>query len=201
MTYDVKCPSCGLLHTLQESDLGNKLACAQCGSEWVFDEPLKRRKAAEEAVRAAQKHKRSVAKRAEREEAQVQREAEKRKRAQEEREQDHKTAVALTQRRATALTQQRATMKTPIGKQPEYAILEVASWCCYVLSGLSTLALIIMLFDGDKTAPLLGLQLGLPDRFIFAWLIVSIVYVATSGAVIAAFRDIAINSWKSVNKE
>jgi hypothetical protein len=45
MSYQVPCPSCGLVHTLQESDLGRKLACAECNTGFTFDEPLKKPKA------------------------------------------------------------------------------------------------------------------------------------------------------------
>jgi F0F1-type ATP synthase assembly protein I len=45
MSYQVPCPSCGLVHTLQESDLGQKLACAECDVGFTFDEPLKKAKA------------------------------------------------------------------------------------------------------------------------------------------------------------
>lgn len=55
MTYDVKCPSCGLLHTLQEDDLGAQLTCAQCDGRWVFDGPLRERKAEAKAAKKAER--------------------------------------------------------------------------------------------------------------------------------------------------
>lgn len=63
MTYDIECPTCGLLHTLQERDLGVVLVCAGCESEWVYDEPLKQRKAEAKAAREQAKAARAEEKR------------------------------------------------------------------------------------------------------------------------------------------
>ncbi|MCG8407790.1 MAG: hypothetical protein MI923_21530 [Phycisphaerales bacterium] len=58
-TYDVRCPACDQLHTLQESDLGQNLACGACGAPFKYDEPLKKAKAqakqVEQTSRAIQK--------------------------------------------------------------------------------------------------------------------------------------------------
>jgi len=44
-TYDFRCPACDLLHTLQGSDLGKRLACSGCGKGFKCDQPLKEAKA------------------------------------------------------------------------------------------------------------------------------------------------------------
>ena len=61
-TYDVRCPACDQLHTLQESDLGQNLACGACSTPFKYDEPLKKMKAeAKRAKKASQiKHKQAV---------------------------------------------------------------------------------------------------------------------------------------------
>lgn len=49
MAYDVKCPSCGARNVLQESQLGLSVACIKCHKDWMFDGPIRQRKAAHAA--------------------------------------------------------------------------------------------------------------------------------------------------------
>lgn len=57
--WSIPCPQCGCVHKLTGKDLGVSLGCAGCGSEFIFDEPLRQKqaelRARQHAERAAER--------------------------------------------------------------------------------------------------------------------------------------------------
>lgn len=198
MAYDVKCPSCGLLHTLHESDLGSQLACAQCDTEFVFDEPLKQRRAEAKEDRTREKERNREAARVSAAKAEKKADKDRQRKA-------WVVAETLRDKRASEQADIGAEKQTETRQQPKYIILGVVSWCCYLCALFVTIVLFNVIVQYSLSASVVADTNMSPESLLIPALLTSVLlthaaaifFLIVIGAVVAAFRDMVINSWRA----
>ncbi len=219
--FRLKCAKCGGIVVCPETIVETGGACADCGQAIVIEAypPLRKLAEEREAARAAERQRRDEERRAQRE-AEERRQQEERTRQREESRQRGEEALQKSQRKAqereeelrrwrerqeeeartAALWQARAT----VSSVPTYDALRATSsalfgfGCVYAVIGGVALLLAFVVPTVSDSSPRGALAVALP--LVGAALGAAVVALLLFGMaqLLAAIRDMAMNSWKQV---